>query len=626
MSTPQAGHGYRRDIDGLRALAILPILLLHCGVEQLRGGFVGVDIFFVISGYLITGILVRDIEQDRFSLIRFYRHRIVRILPALMAMMVITLAIGCFVLLPNALRDLGRSAAATSIFGSNIYFYFTSDYFAAASDSKPLIHTWSLAVEEQFYLAYPLLLLALRRLTRQQLVKVIGAIALVSFAAGGWLAFADASAGFFLLPARIWELALGALVALGAFPTLANPRLRQLLCAAALATIAASVVMIGSGWPFPVPFALPPALATAILIAYGETGATARFLSLAPLRWIGLISYSAYLWHRPIIAFHQINHGTDFTLSDTILLVAATLGAAALSYALVERPTRKHWRDGTDLYLHEMAVIWMLGLAATGLTIANRADLIRPLPPQLAKIASFQGWDTTPDGRAQFSTDRCFTLPTGKPFDPQCLVPEPNRRNILLMGDSHAAHYAQALRQALPDAHILQATAAGCRPLIEARGLRSCRAVIAQGFAAIDPNRTDTVVLSALWLDFEEGQLIDTIERLTRRGIKVIVFGSSVEYDNDLPLILVQAQQRPDPSLPNRLRRADRFETDRRLAPKIRAAGATYVSMIDLECPKGSCRLVMPDGAPMHFDHSHVTPSAARYLMDRVAAEHLRRQ
>ncbi|RZM25648.1 MAG: acyltransferase, partial [Sphingomonas sp.] len=173
---------YRPDIDGLRALAILPILLLHCGVTKLRGGFVGVDIFFVISGFLITAIMVRDIADGRFSIARFYRHRIVRILPALLVMMTVTLAIGCVLLLPNQLRDLGRSAAATSVFGSNVYFYLTSDYFAAASDAKPLVHTWSLAVEEQFYLLYPLLLWSLRGLSRQRLAQVIAGLALASFA------------------------------------------------------------------------------------------------------------------------------------------------------------------------------------------------------------------------------------------------------------------------------------------------------------------------------------------------------------------------------------------------------------------------------------------------------------
>ncbi len=625
MAGERSIGGYRLDIDGLRAIAILPILLLHCGVSQLRGGFVGVDIFFVISGYLITTILVRDIEQDRFSLIRFYRHRIVRILPALAVMMVITLVVGCFVLLPNALRDLGRSAAATGIFGSNIYFYLTSDYFAAASDSKPLIHTWSLAVEEQFYLLYPLLLLALRRLDKRQLARVIAAIAAGSLAVGAWFAASDPAAGFYLLPARIWELALGALVALGAAPTIADARVRALLCWGALATIAASVVVIGNGWPFPVPFALPPALATAALIAYGGTGVTASILSLAPLRAIGLISYSAYLWHRPIIAFHQVNHGTQFRWSDTLLLIAASLGAATLSYLLVERPIRRRWRDGASLRPHFIAAGLIGGFVVAGLAIAAHAERIRALPASLQTLAAYQGWDATAAGRRQFDTDRCFTLPTGKPFDPACLAYVPDKRNLLLMGDSHAAHFAQALRDTLPDAHILQATAAGCRPLIDGKGLRGCRAVMRQAFEAIDPARIDTVILSALWLDFEEQQLIDTIADLRRRGVRVLVLGPSVEYDNDLPLILVQAAQRGDPALPERLRRADRFATDRRLASRVRQAGASYVSLIDLECPKERCRLIAPDGAPMHFDHSHMTPAAADLMMDAVANAHLRR-
>ena len=263
----RAALRYRPDIDGLRALAILPILLLHCGVTRLRGGFVGVDIFFVISGFLITAIMVRDIADDRFSVLRFYRHRIVRILPALLAMMTVTLALGCVLLLPNPLRDLGRSAAATSVFGSNVYFYLTSDYFAAASDAKPLVHTWSLAVEEQFYLLYPLLLWSLRSVSRQRLAWILGALALVSFGIGAGLAATRPVAGFYLLPGRVWELALGALVALGAVPRIAKPWMRDMLCGAAILVILACCVVVSGNWPFPVPFALPPAVAAAILIA-----------------------------------------------------------------------------------------------------------------------------------------------------------------------------------------------------------------------------------------------------------------------------------------------------------------------------------------------------------------------
>ena len=621
---PQDGHAlrYRPDIDGLRALAILPILLLHCGVTRLRGGFVGVDIFFVISGFLITAIMVRDIAEARFSILRFYRHRIVRILPALLVMMTVTLALGCVILLPNQLRDLGRSAAATSVFGSNVYFYLTSDYFAAASDAKPLVHTWSLAVEEQFYLLYPLLLWSLRGLSRQRLAQVIGGLALASFAIGGWLATAYPSAAFFLLPARIWELSLGALVALGAVPTIANRSIRATLCILGIAVIAASCVAISSGWPFPVPFALPPAVAAAVLLAYGAQGPTARLLGAWPLRTIGLISYSAYLWHRPIIAFYQIRHGSTLAPVETVGLFCASLGAAWLSFALVERPASRRWRSGSGLVPHAVAVVLLAAMAIAGLTIAAKADDIRPLSPRQALAASYLGWDSTDAGKRQFSTNRCFALPTGRPFSPDCLRLSATKPNIALLGDSHGAHFSQALRTLLPGANIVQATAAGCRPLLHGKGLRICRATMDAAFGTLDFARIDTVVLSARWLDFEQPALLDTIRWLRAHGTRVLVIGPSVEYDADLPALIVRSDGDGNSTLADRLRLMDRIALDRAMAGPVRAAGADYASAIDTECTGKTCRLTTADGIPLHFDHSHFTPAGARDTLAVILAHH----
>ena len=613
---------YRPDIDGLRALAILPILLLHCGVTRLRGGFVGVDIFFVISGFLITAIMVRDIAEDRFSILRFYRHRIVRILPALLVMMTVTLAIGCVLLLPNQLRDLGRSATATSMFASNVYFYLTSDYFAAASDAKPLVHTWSLAVEEQFYLLYPLLLWSLRGMSRRRLAWIIGALALVSFCIGGWLAIRHPSAGFFLLPARVWELSIGALVALGAVPVIARPWLRAALCLAAIAVIVACCVVVSGGWPFPVPFALPPAVAAAVLIAYGRDGPSARLLGAWPLRAIGLISYPAYLWHRPIIAFYQSRHGTTLLPGETVLLLVATLTAAWASYALIERPATRRWRSGSGLAPHMIAVASLAAMAVAGLAVAANADRIRPLPPRLALAASYMGWDMTPGGKRQFAADRCFALPTGAPFSPDCLRLSTTRPNVALLGDSHGAHFSQALHEALPGANIVQATAAGCRPLLHGKGLPGCRATMDLAFATLDFARIDTVILSARWLNFEQPALLDTIRWLRARGTAVLVIGPSVEYDADLPVLLVRSAREHDPQLPDRYRLADRIALDRAMAAPVRAAGATYASAIDTECEAGACRVTTADGTPLHFDHSHFTPPGARSTLAAILARY----
>lgn len=610
--------GYRPDIDGLRAVAILPILLLHCGLTRLRGGFVGVDVFFVISGYLITAITVRDMAAGRFSIARFYRHRIVRILPALLVMMVATLAAGCWLFLPNALRDLGWSAAATAGFVSNVYFWWTTDYFAAAADAKPLVHSWSLAVEEQFYLLYPLLLWACRGWPRERLAGAVAILALLSFAAGAWLAWRSPSAGFFLLPARVWELSLGALVALGRAPAIADARARTALCLGAVGVLGVSCVVVSSAWPFPVPFALPPAFAAAVLIAYGGEGPVARLLGAWPLRWIGLISYPAYLWHRPIIAFYQSRQGTTPTPAEVALLLGASLLTATLSYFVVERPAIRRWRGGTGLRLHAVAAALLVGMAGAGMLVAANADRIRPLPAPLDRAAAYQGWDTTAAGRRQFAADRCFTLPTGRPFDPGCLALSARRPNIVLMGDSHGAHFSESLHALLPHARIAQATAAGCRPLLHGSGLPGCRAVMRRAFATIDWRRVDTAILSARWLAFEQDALLDTIRWLRAEGVHVLVIGPSVEYDLDLPMLVVRAAQEGDGALADRFRLRDRDRLDRALAAPVRAAGADYASAIAAECANGACSVTTRDGTPLHFDHSHFTPAGARAVLGAI--------
>jgi peptidoglycan/LPS O-acetylase OafA/YrhL len=622
LTAAPASLRHRPEIDGLRALAILPILLLHTGVTALQGGHVGVDIFFVISGYLITAIVTREIADGSFSLADFYRRRIVRILPALTVMLGAVLAVGCVVLFPTPLRDLGWSAAATAAFGSNVYFYATSDYFAQASDLKPLVHTWSLAVEEQFYLLYPLLLLALRRWERRARIAAMLGLAVTSFAIGAWLAATDLTAGFYLLPARIWELVIGGLVAMGAYPRLASAALRELLCWIGLAAILAGLVLIRPSWPFPVPFALAPAGGAALLLAYTPGTRAAALLSVPPLRWIGFISYSLYLWHRPIIAFYLTGRSWIMTPRDTAVLLALSFGAATLSYLVVERPALRRWRSGSGLLVHGMALTGLAAFAATGLSIAANAVRIRELPPPVARIAGYLGFDRTAPGRAQYGTDTCFVLPYGKPYDPACLAPAPGRANVLLVGDSHAAQLSQALRAAIGPAHLMQATAAGCRPLLVTVGLASCHRLVLQALEHTDLSQVSGVILAGRWFDADTQGLADTVRALRRRGVpKVVVLGPMVEYEGEMPDLLGRAMLARDLDRMAGLRVADRQPLDAKLRPMVEQAGGRYLSYFEDECPQHHCRLFTSDGAPIHVDQAHLTPQAARPVAQRIARE-----
>ncbi|WP_420587368.1 acyltransferase family protein [Ruegeria sp.] len=303
---------YRPDIDGLRAVAVVPVVLHHAGFAGVPGGFVGVDIFFVISGFLITTILAREIRDGQFSILSFYERRARRILPALFVVLAACLAVGWFLLLPNQYGNLAVSVGATLLFASNIWFWMDAgDYFGHGIEFAPLLHTWSLAVEEQFYLFFPLLLWALSRASMRVWIRVIVLISLVSLALSMYATTAHPVANFYLTPTRIWELGIGALLAVGAFPALRRPAAVEAVALIGAVLIIGSILLISDHTPFPGITAIPPCLGAAFLIWAGMYGRSmiARFLTLRPVVWIGLISYSLNLWHWPVLVAARVQYG-----------------------------------------------------------------------------------------------------------------------------------------------------------------------------------------------------------------------------------------------------------------------------------------------------------------------------
>jgi peptidoglycan/LPS O-acetylase OafA/YrhL len=352
---------YRPEIDGLRAIAVSVVVLYHAGLGA-PGGFVGVDVFFVISGFLITSLIVKDLEAGTFTLAGFWERRIRRIIPALACVVLATLLAGWFMLLPNDFAELGRSAVYLGLFSANIYFWRSSGYFDGAAEQKPLLHTWSLAVEEQFYLVFPLLLVGLFAIPllrrRGGLLSLFGLGILVSLGASAWGVILRPDATFYLLPTRAWELLLGAAVALIPVPASAGDgvfagrialtnNFRELLSSAALLGIILPSWHYTSDTPFPGIAALPPCLSTALFIwvtgvcsAESRVPLVARALSVRPLVFVGLISYSLYLWHWPLIAFSNYASMKPPSAGERWLLVVASVLLAALSWRLVEQPFR----------------------------------------------------------------------------------------------------------------------------------------------------------------------------------------------------------------------------------------------------------------------------------------------
>ena len=340
---------YRREIDGLRAVAVLPVLLFHAGFVQFSGGFVGVDVFFVLSGYLITSIILAEKQQGTFTIVGFYERRARRILPALFFVMLVCLPFAWFWMLPSDLKAFSKSLASVSVFASNILFWSESGYFDTVAELKPLLHTWSLAVEEQYYVLFPIFISVTWKFGRRWIVGVIIVIASLSLAAAQWGAFHDPSATFFLLPTRGWELLIGALTAfhLGSgkkFSVLAPGAghwVNQIMSAVGLLIIAYAVFSFDKTTPFPSIYALIPTVGAALVIlcATPQT-AVGKLLSTRLLVGIGLISYSTYLIHQPLFVFARLHSGHALTTSMLSMLLLSSLALAYFSWRYVERPFR----------------------------------------------------------------------------------------------------------------------------------------------------------------------------------------------------------------------------------------------------------------------------------------------
>ena len=608
---------HRSDIDGLRAVAILPIVLFHAGVEQLSGGFIGVDIFFVISGFLISGILLRELGAGTYSLLDFYRRRVVRILPALLGMLLLVLAASLVLLMPSEIEKLGTASAATAAFVANIYLWKDVNYFADAAEARPLLHTWSLGVEEQFYIFFPPFLFLLFRLLRGHLTLAIAAVTLASLAVSAWASFRSPAIGFYLLPGRVWELGLGTLVALGAFPAVTALWLRQGLALAGAALILAGLVLITETATFPFPWALLPCVGTALLLAYGESTPVGRALSLAPMRWIGLISYSLYLWHWPLITFYRLIYGYTLRPADTVLLVAGSVLLGALSYYLLEQPFlrrfRTRGRSGAIVVAGGLAIVATI---AVSLFVSTRADALRQLPAEAQRIADFDRYSGTPAEIAQFREGTCFASSTHNSYDTAtCLIPAAGRPNAILIGDSHAAQLAQPLADRFPGYHWLQGTASGCLPTIRTTGTARCVDVIRKSYAAIEAGGVDQVVIAGRWRPRVVDELVETVRWLRGRGVALTVIGPVVEYDGSFPLLLARATMAGSPEAVVRLRLMERVTMDDHLRSMMQQAGARYYSLQQAECPAGRCKLLADDGTPVHFDYGHLTRAGANDLL-----------
>ena len=497
---------YRAEIDGLRALAVLPVIFFHAGFKQFSGGFVGVDIFFVISGYLIATIIISEMAEGKFSIINFYERRARRILPALFFVMAICVPFAWLWLSPSDLKDFGQSLVAVSTFSSNILFWTESGYFDTSAELKPLLHTWSLAVEEQYYILFPIFLLITWRLGVKWILFLLSLIFMISLGMAHWGAFNKPSPTFFLLPTRVWELLVGVFASfyLKYNTYLKSHFFNQVLSILGFGMILYSIVVFDENTPFPSLYALVPTIGTVLLIVSAVPKTLIHnLLSFKPIVGIGLISYSAYLWHQPLLAFARHRIVGEISDSLVIFLCVAALILAWFSWQFVEKP----FRDGEKLKRK-----WIFSFSLAGIAMFFLIGSLFHFSKGALDRVNFSSQLVTSFDRPL--SNGCFARPNNyENKDWGCFLGAVKKQNdYIFFGDSHSLSLKDLVNNLASENQIrvFYTGETGCPPILgihkQASDLReNCYLLNQRVFDLAKSEKVKGVIFSARWSYYTDG-------------------------------------------------------------------------------------------------------------------------
>ncbi|MEO7432508.1 MAG: acyltransferase family protein [Dokdonella sp.] len=617
----EAGR-YRPDIDGLRAVAILSVLAFHAFPDWIPGGFVGVDVFFVISGFLISRIIFSGLSAGTFRFAHFFERRVRRIFPSLAVILIAAIGAGAFTLLPSQYAELGKHVAAGAGFVSNIALWLESGYFDAAATSKPLLHLWSLGIEEQFYIAFPVLfyLAARFRVPRMPLLLSLGAL---SFGFNLFFTAREPSAAFYFPHTRFWELIAGCVLAQQSLASdwiTLTARARDGVSLAGLGAIAAAIVLLDPARDFPGWWALLPVCGAWLIIWAGPSALCNRtLLSMRAMVWIGLISFQLYLWHWPLLAFlHIAGHGDD--PRARALAVAASLPLAWATYAWVDKPIRG---GGHGRAKAALACAALLLLATAGVAIFACDGFPGRFPTAARELATYHF-----DHANAYREGSCFLRPEQGPAEfRDCADARiEGMPHLFLWGDSHAAHLYPGLKAAAADHFSLtQMTASVCPPIlgIHPPSRPHCEAIQDDVMARIVAEPPDEIVLAAHWPLYDWSTLPATIDRLAKAGIRhIVVVGPVPEWTKSLPALLSIPASDPTGSeeIPERRVAGLNPQTqilDTRLRDALKSLPVTYVSMLASMCNTQGCLVRTGDAASSitAWDASHLTSDGSIYAV-----------
>lgn len=610
---------YRPDIDGLRAIAVLSVVLFHLGFTFIPGGFVGVDIFFVISGYLISKIIYTETENKTFSIANFYVRRARRILPAHASVFAISSVFAVCLLYPSELVSYAKSALASALFSANIYFFEAIDYFSPSANETPLLHLWSLGVEEQFYIIFPLI--AILFAGRRILHKVIVSLLIISLISSIWMLTKDPSAAFYLLPFRAFELLIGCFLALPRKgPT--KKSIHSFAFIVGILFILGAILLFKENMGFPGAAALLPCFGATLVIFGGqrENKLSNILLGNKLFVFIGKISFSLYLIHWPVIVFgRRIFPLADFyTFAFSALVISFIL--SYLNYRFVEQYFR-HARSNVrpiKVFGVALSVICIMALSS-GFAI-YKSGFQSNLDARTEKALSYLQYDPKP----AYLSGTCFLNPEQDPeeVDLSKCLPNGNDKKVIIWGDSHAIQFYPGFKETFGARgyNIGALTASACPPIIgiDVPSRPMCKKFNEKAFPLIVKEKPDILIMSASW-NVEEAnmdQLENTIKEVNKLGIeKVVLLGESPLYKQSVPILVADKLKAgiPDMTASEELEKGFIDNSENVMSKRFANRNdIEYIPVTKVVCQDYKCPLTAPDEAPVHFDIAHLTVSGSR--------------
>ena len=626
-------HKYKPHIDGLRAIAVIGVVMFHYFPKAMRGGFVGVDIFFVISGYLISSIIFSECSKNSFSFLYFYARRARRIFPALILVLLSSTVFGWIILFPPDFMALGKHITGGVTFVSNFLFWQDSGYFDAHAIEKPLLHLWSLGVEEQFYILWPFLAYMFVRF-RWSLSALITTIIILSFVVNILLVHYEPIAGFFLPFGRFWQLLFGAYIAWCEFNKdhATNSCLiwalnktieyKNTISFSGVLLVTGSVFFLNDKIAYPGFWAVLPTLGAAFIIIAGQDAWFNRVvLSSRILVFIGLISYPLYLWHWPLISFTHYLYDERIPSALRILLIILSTALAWVTYKFLETPMR--WQKPTSAAVLSACMLCIV-IGVSGAVIYARDGFETRYEKRLRQLVNFSGTKAS-----KFMIEnKCFVASAKNVQTLQDCATSPSNPNLpslMILGDSYAGHLYAGLNARFGSTwNVKQITSAGCAPILnlKSRFQPECTELNTKIFKLLKDNTPERVILSARWHLYNWSDVGSTIEYLRQIGVKQIdLVGPVPEWVQSLNRVLYKLvyKSSADTPIPMRLLSGLKPETallDNQIRAFAQTYNVRYFAPRSILCNENGCLTYVNEntGALTTFDAGHLTKEGSVYL------------